>query len=408
MSLHSHHPRLRWSDIPQQPLHGQQLPPVSGAPVSHSLPVLPFYRAVSLRNSSHPSVFAMSLRKGSKYTNWQGGIRVNAFVSGGLLNAVAPGRIGTKLDGFTHVCDYYVTWCALAGIDAEDERAELAKLPRVDGMNLWPYLSGQVEFSPRKEVWADPSVLLMEINGTKWKLFGTLRGLDGRDLGHVLGENYHEVIETKQIHGARVDNTGAGYNCSSVHTSLTLQSPIAKIFVCKSEATCNQECCDACIANTSCAAWTVNDDAPKYQGATICILRDRIGPSEHKSTCSTGFVRGGPAPPSPPSPPGMPGRVSLSAACWAGPEYPNASNPACKSVQHCLHGCLYNLDTDPNEYQEVSSLHPDVIKVLAARLAQLQPTIFSPIRKGRDPEQQSLAARTAKARGGYWGPFIFP
>ena len=41
-----------------------------------------------------------------------------------------------------------------------------------------------------------------------------------------------------------------------------------------------------------------------------------------------------------------------------GPEYPNASNPACKSVQHCQHGCLYNLDTDPNEYQEVSSVRP--------------------------------------------------
>ena len=111
--------------------------------------------------------------KGSKMTNWQGGIRVNAFVSGGLLQTVAPARIGTKLDGFTHVCDWYATWCALAGVDPTDERAALAKLPPVDGVNLWPYISGQVDHSPRTEVFADPTVLLMEINGSKWKLFGT-------------------------------------------------------------------------------------------------------------------------------------------------------------------------------------------------------------------------------------------
>ena len=46
--------------------------------------------------------------KGSKTTNWQGGIRVNAFVSGGLLKTAAPDMIGRKLDGFVHVCD----WCA--------------------------------------------------------------------------------------------------------------------------------------------------------------------------------------------------------------------------------------------------------------------------------------------------------
>lgn len=44
---------------------------------------------------------------GSKMSNWQGGIRVNAFVSGGLLKTAAPTMIGTKLDGFTHACD----WC---------------------------------------------------------------------------------------------------------------------------------------------------------------------------------------------------------------------------------------------------------------------------------------------------------
>eukprot|EP01043_Picozoa_sp_COSAG02_P035581 COSAG02_NODE_2557_length_8529_cov_7.615658_7_plen_242_part_00 len=107
-------------------------------------------------------------------TSRQGGIRVNAFVSGGLLQTKAPKMVGTKLDGFTHAADWYTTFCSLAGVDSFDHRAALAKLPPVDGLDLWPYLSGAVKTSPRTEVFADSQpfgVLLMEINGHKWKLF---------------------------------------------------------------------------------------------------------------------------------------------------------------------------------------------------------------------------------------------
>jgi hypothetical protein len=31
---------------------------------------------------------------------------VNAFVSGGFLKQVAPQRVGSKLEGFIHICDY--------------------------------------------------------------------------------------------------------------------------------------------------------------------------------------------------------------------------------------------------------------------------------------------------------------
>lgn len=105
--------------------------------------------------------------RGAKYSNWEGGVRVNAFVSGGYLAKVAPQRIGTKLDGFIHICDYYTTFAAIAGVDPTDTRAALAKLPPVDGLNLWPYISGQVEASPRTEVWNDLGVLIMG----KFKLY---------------------------------------------------------------------------------------------------------------------------------------------------------------------------------------------------------------------------------------------
>lgn len=63
--------------------------------------------------------------------------------------------VGKKLDGFTHAADWYATFCSLAGVDPFDHRAALANLPPVDGLDLWPYLSGAVETSPRKEVFAD-------------------------------------------------------------------------------------------------------------------------------------------------------------------------------------------------------------------------------------------------------------
>jgi hypothetical protein len=66
------------------------------------------------------------------------------------------------------------TFCSIAGVEVFDHRAALAGLPPVDGLDLWPYLSGAVTTSPRKEVFADSQpfgVLLMEIDGHKWKLF---------------------------------------------------------------------------------------------------------------------------------------------------------------------------------------------------------------------------------------------
>jgi hypothetical protein len=112
-------------------------------------------------------------------------VRVNAFVSGGFLKKVAPSsRVGVKLEGFIHICDYYTTLAALAGVDHVDHRAALAKLvrwalcavrcslagvlpsarchddgagwvcsqPPVDGLNMAPWLLGLAEKSPVSRV----------------------------------------------------------------------------------------------------------------------------------------------------------------------------------------------------------------------------------------------------------------
>ena len=61
-----------------------------------------------------------------------GGTRVNAFVSGGYVAKVAPAQVGKKLEGLTHVCDFYATFAHLAGVDnIVDHRAAEAGLPPV-------------------------------------------------------------------------------------------------------------------------------------------------------------------------------------------------------------------------------------------------------------------------------------
>ncbi|XP_065828565.1 arylsulfatase B-like [Oscarella lobularis] len=87
--------------------------------------------------------------RGGKASNWQGGVRVNAFVSGGFLPAAVR---GTKVDGYVAICDWYATFCSLAGVDSADSKASAAHLPPVDGMNMWPFISGQTKESPRTEI----------------------------------------------------------------------------------------------------------------------------------------------------------------------------------------------------------------------------------------------------------------
>ena len=57
---------------------------------------------------------------------------------------------GRKLTGLAAAWDWYSTFAELAGADPTDHRAAAAKLPAIDSISLWPYLSGQVPESPRR------------------------------------------------------------------------------------------------------------------------------------------------------------------------------------------------------------------------------------------------------------------
>lgn len=107
--------------------------------------------------------------RGGKVTDWQGGIRVNAFVSGGFL----PDKMrGEKTNGYIHLADWYGTFCGLAGVDSVDIKAAAAKLPPVDSLDMWPLISGENTTSPRTEIHASINAL---ISGDYKILMGLMR-----------------------------------------------------------------------------------------------------------------------------------------------------------------------------------------------------------------------------------------
>ena len=116
--------------------------------------------------------------RGGKSAAWDGGHRVVAFASGGLIPTPMRGRV---LDGYIHMADWYPllglygigiqqaylinpdtlprcaphppprypTFCRLGAVPAADNPAGL---PGLDGIDVWPYLSGAAAASPRTEV----------------------------------------------------------------------------------------------------------------------------------------------------------------------------------------------------------------------------------------------------------------
>lgn len=114
--------------------------------------------------------------RGGKRSNLEGGVGSNAFVSGGYIPKKMRGK---KLEAFIGIEDWYgicevlrywlcndnhkskiirmlaasfaryATFCALAGADPFDIKAQEAGLPPVGSYNMWPVLSGDNTTSPR-------------------------------------------------------------------------------------------------------------------------------------------------------------------------------------------------------------------------------------------------------------------
>eukprot|EP01064_Diplonema_japonicum_P008406 TRINITY_DN15861_c0_g1_i1.p1 TRINITY_DN15861_c0_g1~~TRINITY_DN15861_c0_g1_i1.p1 ORF type:complete len:522 (+),score=73.66 TRINITY_DN15861_c0_g1_i1:57-1622(+) len=109
--------------------------------------------------------------KGGKMSNWEGGIRTNAFISGGHL---PPKAKGTRLEGLITAWDWYATLANLAGVDPRDEKAEKAGLPPIDSIDMWDYLTTTSVVSPRDEILLGSSDTILVPSPTK--LGGLIKG----------------------------------------------------------------------------------------------------------------------------------------------------------------------------------------------------------------------------------------
>jgi arylsulfatase I/J len=84
--------------------------------------------------------------RGGKHSNWQGGVRVNAFLSGGFLPQAARGTVYNEL---MTAWDWMATFSAVAGVDPTDHRAAAAGLPPIDSINQWDRLVSKTDVAPR-------------------------------------------------------------------------------------------------------------------------------------------------------------------------------------------------------------------------------------------------------------------
>lgn len=87
--------------------------------------------------------------RGGKYSDWEGGVRAVAFVSGGYLPLE---RRGLVLEEPIHIADWYATLPALAGVKDLDDDSQNGRFPPIDAKNLWSVLSGAELHSPRQEI----------------------------------------------------------------------------------------------------------------------------------------------------------------------------------------------------------------------------------------------------------------
>ena len=64
-----------------------------------------------------------------------------AFISGGWL----PQKVrGTTIHGVMHICDWYASFAAFAGVNAQDERAAALGLPPIDSLDMSAMLLGLI------------------------------------------------------------------------------------------------------------------------------------------------------------------------------------------------------------------------------------------------------------------------
>lgn len=178
--------------------------------------------------------------KGGKYSDWEGGIRTNAFLSGGFLPAT---NRGTTFSGVVSIADWYGTLCELAGADPIDRAAERA--------NTWVKEHGLPPLHPVDSV-------------AQWRFI--LNGTNGRPTALHISENAVLRWPYKLVTGKQPYSNWTGPlfpNCTSLNEAAADNGPLypdIKLFnhrvpladeVLEDHITWVQDCGSGCLLDVS-------------------------------------------------------------------------------------------------------------------------------------------------------------
>jgi arylsulfatase I/J len=144
--------------------------------------------------------------RGGKYSNFEGGIRVNAFASGGYLPKAVR---GSKLEGIIHIADWYRTLTqGIAGLDPTDHWAAESGLPPIDSLNVWPMLSGENMTSPRESILVTADMIVVG----EWKYVVGGTNMIEAALGGPHYPNASTVSDPIDRHSFKCPARGCLYN----------------------------------------------------------------------------------------------------------------------------------------------------------------------------------------------------
>lgn len=144
--------------------------------------------------------------RGSKGNDFEGGVRVPAFISGGFVPSEHRGK---SVDGLMHICDWLATFSTLAGYSVPDERAKAAGLPPVDSLDMWSMLSFANATSPRTEL------MLRGGNSTSIPGSGLIATVDGIRYKLIRGEQGNGAFPGKLMPNATSGGKGISIDCGA-------------------------------------------------------------------------------------------------------------------------------------------------------------------------------------------------
>jgi hypothetical protein len=111
--------------------------------------------------------------RGTKLTAWEGGTRVAAVVGGGF---VPLSLRGSSSDALMHMADWYPTLANIAGATTTDPAFINGSVHDIDGVDMWPAITGANTTSPRP--WlptTEGSILWQQSDGSILKYMSDAR-----------------------------------------------------------------------------------------------------------------------------------------------------------------------------------------------------------------------------------------